>query len=34
VMAWTRFRQGNFLSLHDDADDDDGEPRDVVLEYY
>ena len=34
VMAWTRFRQGNFLSLNDDDDDEDEEPQDNILEYY
>jgi len=33
IMAWTRFRQGNFISLKDDEDDD---PRSEAreLEYY
>ena len=34
VMAWTRFRQGNFLSLGDDDVDDDDEREDNIVEYY
>ena len=33
VMAWTRFRAGNFISLEDD-DNEEKEPDNRVLEYY
>lgn len=33
VMAWSRFRQGNFLSLADDDDEED-EPSTEPVEYY
>ena len=33
VMAWMRFRQGNFIALEDDEDDD-GEETTKLLEYY
>jgi hypothetical protein len=32
-MAWSRFRQGNFLSLADDDDEED-EPSTEPVEYY
>jgi predicted phage terminase large subunit-like protein len=34
VMAWTRFRQGNFIALADDDDSDDSQERGEVAEYY
>ena len=34
VMAWTRFRQGNFISLDDDEDADSGVESDEPEEYY
>lgn len=33
VMAWHRFRQGNFISLRDDSFDDDP-VEEKVMEYY
>ena len=33
IMAWTRFRQGNFISLHDDDDEDEVTSKEA-LEYY
>jgi phage terminase large subunit-like protein len=33
VMAWTRFRAGNFISLEDD-DKEEKEPDNRILEYY
>jgi phage terminase large subunit-like protein len=33
VMAWTRFRQGNFISLSTDAVDEE-HPESAALEYY
>ena len=33
VMAWSRFRQGNFIALDTDAMDEDS-PKESVLEYY
>ena len=33
VMAWARFRQGNFIALEDDEEDDESEET-KTLEYY
>jgi phage terminase large subunit-like protein len=34
VMAWSRFRQGNFISLGDDDASDEDTPVEGVPEYY